>query len=248
MSDKDTNTRTNTQTAVPGASKTSCSSSEEATPSSPRDAPADHDPSPSRQRGGTYSRASPPRTKRSPFAPLLNIPLPPSSLPLKESRRIISLLLWYSHREEEPQKETRSRTPKMGPTVGRPCDPQWVVITTYCRFFRRPTVGRFLPPLRMPSQETETAPLSTIEYPLLKGEGDTSFRAGKSGEKATRMNVLFRGLRRRIKVGDRGREEEPPAGKQKGGLAPRVLAHLLLSEGNYLTSSKSASVMLSPAD
>ncbi|ERJ72115.1 hypothetical protein HMPREF1556_00922, partial [Porphyromonas sp. oral taxon 278 str. W7784] len=78
---------------------------------------------------------------------------------------------------------------------------------------------------------------------MLKGEGDPSFRSGKSGEKATRMNVLFRGLRRRIKVGDRGREEELSVGKQKGGLAPDVLAHLLLSEGNYLTSSKSASVM-----
>ncbi|ERJ72113.1 hypothetical protein HMPREF1556_00920 [Porphyromonas sp. oral taxon 278 str. W7784] len=62
---------------MPGASKTSCSSSEEATPSSPQDAPADQDPMPSRQRGGTYSSPSPPRTKRSPFAPLLNIPSPP---------------------------------------------------------------------------------------------------------------------------------------------------------------------------
>ena len=87
-----------------------------------------------------------------------------------------------------------------------------------------------------------------METPLLKGEGDASLRAGKSGEKATRMNVLFRELRRRIKVGDRGREGEPSVEKQKGGLAPRVLAHLLLSEGNYLTSSKSASVMLSSAD
>ena len=33
---------------------------------------------------------------------------------------------------------------KKGSTVGRRCDLPWVVITTYSRFFRRPTVGLFL--------------------------------------------------------------------------------------------------------
>ena len=33
---------------------------------------------------------------------------------------------------------------KKGPTVGRSTDLPWVGETTYSRFFRRPTVGRFL--------------------------------------------------------------------------------------------------------
>ena len=32
---------------------------------------------------------------------------------------------------------------KKEPTVGRRCDLPWVASETYCRFFRRPTVGRF---------------------------------------------------------------------------------------------------------
>ena len=32
---------------------------------------------------------------------------------------------------------------KKGSTVGRRCDLPWVASETYCRFFRRPTVGRF---------------------------------------------------------------------------------------------------------
>mgnify|MGYP000915064074 CR=1 FL=1 len=35
---------------------------------------------------------------------------------------------------------------KKDSTVGRPCDLPWVVSTTYSRFFRRSTVGRFLAP------------------------------------------------------------------------------------------------------
>ena len=35
------------------------------------------------------------------------------------------------------------------PTVGRRCDLLWVAIKTYCSFFRRPTVGRFLPLLEI---------------------------------------------------------------------------------------------------
>ena len=38
---------------------------------------------------------------------------------------------------------------KKDPTVGRRCDLLWVVIKTYCRFFRRPTVGRFLALLKV---------------------------------------------------------------------------------------------------
>ena len=37
-----------------------------------------------------------------------------------------------------------SQEGKKGSTVGRRCDLPWVVITTYSRFFRRPTVGLFL--------------------------------------------------------------------------------------------------------
>ena len=33
---------------------------------------------------------------------------------------------------------------KKGSTVGRLCDLPWVALTTYSRFFRRPTVGLFL--------------------------------------------------------------------------------------------------------
>ena len=36
-------------------------------------------------------------------------------------------------------------TSQKRPTVGRLCDLPWVASTTYSRFFRRPTVGRFLP-------------------------------------------------------------------------------------------------------
>ena len=36
------------------------------------------------------------------------------------------------------------RGPQKKPTVGRRDDPQWVAVTTYSRFFRRPTVGSFL--------------------------------------------------------------------------------------------------------
>ena len=38
----------------------------------------------------------------------------------------------------------RSEGVKKRPTVGRRCDLLWVASETYCRFFRRPTVGRFL--------------------------------------------------------------------------------------------------------
>jgi len=41
--------------------------------------------------------------------------------------------------------------PQKGPTVGRLDDPLWVGRTTYSRFFRRPTVGRFLPHPRAPA-------------------------------------------------------------------------------------------------
>ena len=196
---------------MPGASKTSSSSPEEATPSSPQDASADHNPTPSRQRGEMYSRASPTRTKRSPFAPPTQYFLSPSSLPLKRSRQIIPLLLWYSHREEESQKETRSRTPKMGPTVGRPCDPQWVVITTYCRFFRRPTVGRFLLPLRMPSKETETAPLPTMGIPLAEGRRRRFAQSGKIRRKSYEDECPF----------SRTQKEDKSGGSRTGGRAVR---------------------------
>ena len=40
----------------------------------------------------------------------------------------------------------RSQGVEKRSTVGRLCDLPWVGETTYSRFFRRPTVGRFLPP------------------------------------------------------------------------------------------------------
>ena len=42
--------------------------------------------------------------------------------------------------------EDSSIAPKKGSTVGRLYDLPWVGETTYSRFFRRPTVGPFLPP------------------------------------------------------------------------------------------------------
>ena len=186
---------------MPGASKTSCSSLEEDSPSSPQDAPADHDPTPSRQRGGCTPTPLRPGRREVPSLPW---PIPPLPLisPPKQSRRIIPLLLWYSHREEETQKETNSRTPKIGPTVGRPCDPQWVVITTYCRFFRRPTVGRFLPPLRMPSQETETAPLPTMEIPLTEGRRRHFVSGGKIRGKSYEDECPFSRTQKEDKSGE----------------------------------------------
>ena len=46
--------------------------------------------------------------------------------------------------EGQPRLKSRaSGRGQKGPTVGRRCDLPWVVMTTYRRFFRRPTVGRF---------------------------------------------------------------------------------------------------------
>ena len=48
---------------------------------------------------------------------------------------------------DEGQPSLKSRASgrgQKGPTVGRIGDLPWVVMTTYSRFFRRPTVGRFL--------------------------------------------------------------------------------------------------------
>ncbi|ERJ72320.1 hypothetical protein HMPREF1556_00780 [Porphyromonas sp. oral taxon 278 str. W7784] len=44
------------------------------------------------------------------------------------------------------KKEDKGRGQKR---VGRRCDLLWVVIKTYCRLFRRPTVGRFLALLKV---------------------------------------------------------------------------------------------------
>ena len=44
-------------------------------------------------------------------------------------------------------------------TVGRLCDLPWIVETTYSRFFRRPTVGRFLTPSEVPCQAGWRGPL-----------------------------------------------------------------------------------------
>ena len=44
------------------------------------------------------------------------------------------------------------RKAKKGSTVGRRCDLQWVALTTYSSFFRRPTVGLFLGVLKERAQ------------------------------------------------------------------------------------------------
>ena len=46
----------------------------------------------------------------------------------------------------------RSQGVKKRSTVGRLCDLPWVGETTYSRFFRRPTVGRFLTPSEVSCQ------------------------------------------------------------------------------------------------
>ena len=56
-----------------------------------------------------------------------------------------------------------SDTPKKEPTVGRRCDLPWVVSTTYSRFFRRPTVDRFLPLPRARSERGGIAPSRSVE-------------------------------------------------------------------------------------
>ena len=43
-----------------------------------------------------------------------------------------------------------SSTPQKGSTGGRLCDLPWVVLATYSRFFRRPTVGSKMPPSKYP--------------------------------------------------------------------------------------------------
>ena len=42
---------------------------------------------------------------------------------------------------------------KKGSTVGRLCDLPWIALTTYSRFFRRPTVGLFLGLLKVALKE-----------------------------------------------------------------------------------------------
>ena len=54
-------------------------------------------------------------------------------------------MLWRG--KASPSDEVREEACEWGkkePTVGRTCDLPWVGETTYSRFFRRPTVGRFL--------------------------------------------------------------------------------------------------------
>ena len=67
---------------------------------------------------------------------------------------------------------------KKDPTVGRACDLPWVVETTYSRFFRRPTVGRFLGPW---------------EGGCRRGEKSRVCRVGTSlGEELKRRDFSFR--------------------------------------------------------
>ena len=57
----------------------------------------------------------------------------------------------------------RSQGVKKRSTVGRLCDLPWVGETTYSRFFRRPTVGRFLTPSEVPYQAVWRGPLLSDE-------------------------------------------------------------------------------------
>ena len=57
----------------------------------------------------------------------------------------------------------RSQGVKKRSTVGRLCDLPWVGETTYSRFFRRPTVGRFLTPSEVPCQTGWRGPLLSDE-------------------------------------------------------------------------------------
>ena len=52
----------------------------------------------------------------------------------------------FTASNDEGQQSLKSRASgrgQKGPMVGRRCDLPWVAETTYSRFFRRPTVGRF---------------------------------------------------------------------------------------------------------
>jgi len=69
----------------------------------------------------------------------------------------------------------RSEGVKKRSTVGRLCDLPWVVETTYSRFFRRPTVGRFL-----------TLP----KRPLEAGSGRVSFSIAEEREKSLGVSLV----------------------------------------------------------
>ena len=56
-----------------------------------------------------------------------------------------NFILWRGKASPSDEVEKGAlRGAKKKPTVGRRCDLPWVGETTYSRFFRRPTVGRFL--------------------------------------------------------------------------------------------------------
>ena len=57
----------------------------------------------------------------------------------------------------------RSQGVEKRSTVGRLCDLPWVGETTYSRFFRRPTVDRFLTPSEVPCQAGWRGPLLSDE-------------------------------------------------------------------------------------
>ena len=57
-------------------------------------------------------------------------------------------------------------------TVGRLTDPREVVETTYRRFFRRPTAGRFLRPQKSPYEGLEDALFRELMSALKIGGGE----------------------------------------------------------------------------
>ena len=59
--------------------------------------------------------------------------------------RLSKLILgWGKASPSDEVEKGALRGGKKRPTVGRPCDLPWVGETTDSRFFRRPSVGRFL--------------------------------------------------------------------------------------------------------
>ena len=89
-----------------------------------------------------------------------------------ESRRSFILLIspsFEAHPVERKGVALRrgaggcSKGGKNKPTVGRPCDLPWVVSTTYSRFFRRPTMGRFLGVSKDDSQALEKDAFRWVE-------------------------------------------------------------------------------------
>ena len=74
-----------------------------------------------------------------------------------------SILLPRLRRPPQALSPRHSEGGEKRPTVGRLDDLLWVVLATYCRFFRRPTVDRFLPLPSPHSKRGEFSPSRSTE-------------------------------------------------------------------------------------